>query len=181
MSAYYQPGLHVGTCVGQWLDQPQGKSPYFALKFNIEARIQGEQEIPVEQNERTVYLYLTDKALDMTAEVLAFLGYDKDSLRWLDPAKDGFFNFAGKRVDLWCKHQEYEGETKEKWSISRPFPDATPLDEKEMRRLDTLFGKSIKTKKPTANGSTTPKPEPAAAVATLPPHPAPPPDDEIPF
>lgn len=177
MSVFYQVGLHTGECVGQWLDSPQGKSPYFALKFNILARVVGEEEHRVDPGERTVYLYLTDKALDMTSDVLAHLGYDKDSIRWLDPARDGHFSFVGKRCDLWCKHEEYQGEMREKWSVSMPFADPTPLEEKELRRLDSLFGKAMKTKVPFREAALAPA---APVVAPNPPAP-PPPDDGIPF
>jgi hypothetical protein len=183
MSVFYQKGLHVGECVGQWLDSPQGKSPYFALKFNILARVEGEKEYPVESGERTVYLYLTDKALDMTTDVLTHLGYDKDTLRFLDPNREGFYNFAGKRCDLWCKHEEYNGEQKEKWSVSMPFADATPLDDKELRRLDALFGKALKTRRPFPTAPA--EPEPVAAAPSSKPvkadRPPPPTDDDLPF
>lgn len=160
MSVFYQGGLHAGECVGQWLDAPQGKSPYFALKFNILARIVNNEEHRVEPGERTVYLYLTDKAIEMASDVLAHLGYDKDNLRFLDPNKPDHYSFIGKRCDLWCKHEEYQGEMREKWSVSMPFSDPTPLDDKEMRRLDTLFGKAMKTRKPAgAAAPSPPKPE----------------------
>lgn len=182
MSTFYQKGLHVGECTGQWLDSPQGKSPYFALKFNILARVEGEKEISVDHGERTVYLYLTDKALEMTTDVLVHLGYDKDTLRFLDPNRDGFFNFAGKRADLWCKHEEYQGEMREKWSVSMPFDDPTPLDDKELRRLDALFGKSLKAKRPFPTApEATAKPAAAPSGTAVSDRPPPPIDDEIPF
>lgn len=182
MTAFYQKGLYVGECTGQWMGQSEGgkKTPYFALKFNILARVEGDREIQVEHSERSVYLYLSDAALDMTTDVLTHLGYDKESLRFLDPARDGYFNFAGKRCDLWCKIEEYNGDTKEKWQVSMPLNrDVTPIDDKELRRLDALFGKAIKTRKPSPAA-----PEPAAPVAAgAVTHQAPPPPtgDDIPF
>lgn len=184
MPVYYQTGLHSGECVGQFMDAPQGKSPYFALKFVIQKRIVNNEEHTVDQQERTVYLYLTDKALEMTSEILAHLGYDKDSLRWLDPKRDGYFNFVGKKCDLWCKHEEYQGEVREKWSISMPFAEATPLDDKELRRLDALFGKAMKGKvKPSGNGILpgVPPEQRAAAGVGRPDPTKPPTEDEIPF
>ena len=123
------------------------KTPYFALKFNVRARVENDREIPVEPGERTVYLYLSEAALDMSVDVLAFLGYDKDSLKFLNPDVDGFYNFAGKDVDLWCNLEEYQGKEKEKWSVSTPRKPVTPIEDKELRRLDSLFGKAIKARR----------------------------------
>jgi hypothetical protein len=184
MPAYYQKGLHVGECIAQWMGQSDNdkKTPYFALKFMILARVEGDREIAVEQNERSVYLYLSEKALDMTTDVLAFLGYEKDSLRFLDPAAPNYHSFAGKKCDLWCKVEEYNGDTKEKWSISMPLDrQITPIDDKELRRLDALFGKSIKGKRSPQAESTRQEPAPTAVAERQERATAPPPGDDIPF
>jgi hypothetical protein len=158
MAAYYKTGLHVGECTGQLMGQSENekKTPYIALKFNIIARVENEQEYPVDAGERTVYLYLSEKALDMSVDVLTFLGYDKDSLKYLDPAQQGFHNFAGQRCDLWCKIEEYQGKQKEKWSISTPRGPVAPIEEKELRRLDSLFGKAIRARRGPGVPETTP-------------------------
>ena len=182
MPAYYQKGLHVGKCIGQWMGQSESenKTPYFALRFIITGRVEGDSVRSVEQNERSVYLYLSDKALDMTTDVLAFLGYDKDSLRFLDPANENFHNFAGKECDLWCKVEEWNGDTREKWNISLPLDrEITPIDDKELRRLDALFGKSIKGKR--APAQAIPQEQTSTAVADRPARQAPPPGNDIPF
>jgi hypothetical protein len=149
MAAYYKTGLHVGECVGQFMGQSDNanKTPYFALKFNIRGRVENDREIPVERGERTVYLYLSEKALDMSVDVVAHLGYDKDSLKFLNPEVEGFYNFAGKEVDLWCKIEEYQGKDTEKWSVSMPRKPVTPIEDKELRRLDSLFGKAIRARR----------------------------------
>ena len=165
MAAFYKGGLYVGECTGQFTGQSDNanKTPYFALKFLIKARVENEQEHTVESSERTVYLYLSEKALPMTTEVLAFLGYDKDSLKFLNPEQQGFFNFAGQRCDLWCKVEDYQGDTKEKWSVSTPRKPVTPIDDKELRRLDSLFGKAIRSQR----GPGMPAATPAAPASSL--------------
>lgn len=149
MSAFYKTGLHVGECTCQFMGQSSSekKTPYLGLKFLIKSRVEGEREIAVESSERTVYLYLSDGALEMTIDAVAHLGYDKDSLKFLDPAQNGFFNFAGQICDLWCKVEDYKGDSKEKWSISLPRKPVEPPDEKELRRLDSLFGKAIRARR----------------------------------
>jgi hypothetical protein len=162
MGASYKSGLHVGECTGQLMGQSDNekKTPYLALRFNIVARVENEREIPVEEAERTVYLYLSEAALDMAVDVISHLGYDKDSLKFLDPAQQGFFNFAGKRCDLWCKIEEWKGQPKEKWSVSLPRGPVIPIEEKELRRLDSLFGKAIRSRR----GPGVPAVEPASST-----------------
>ena len=196
MSAFYKTGLHEGECVGQFMGQSdsENKTPYFALKFRITARVENERSCAVEESERTVYLYLSEAAMEMTSDALAHLGYDKDTLRFLNPDTPNFFNFAGKKCDLWCKVEDYRGQSKEKWSISLPRKPVTPIDEKDLRRLDDLFGKAIKTRIPTVlktqpgNGEkgngilpgVPPEQRAAAGVGRADPL-KPPTEDEIPF
>ena len=165
MSASYKGGLYVGECTGQLTGQGETgkKTPYFALKFSIVARVENEQEVACDWGERTVYLYLSEATLPFTTDILAHLGYDKDSLKYLDPNQQGFFDFTGKRCDLWCKLEEYNRSMKEKWSVSMPRPPVAPIEDKELRRLDSLFGKAIRARRgpPTAS-----QPTPAAAPAS---------------
>jgi len=167
MAAFYKEGLHVGECIGQFMGQSDNdkKTPYVALKFKIVARVENDQEYGVDPGERTIYLYLSEGALPMTTEVLAFLGFDKDSVKYLNPEQQGFFDFTGQRRDLWCKIEEYQGKSKEKWNISTPRKAATPIDDKELRRLDSLFGKAIRAQR----GPSVPAaaPAPPAATSTL--------------
>lgn len=176
MTAYYKTGLHVGECIGQFMGQSESEkqTPYFALKFKIVARVENEKECPVEAGERTVYLYLSEAALEMTIDAVTYLGFDKDSVRFLNPDTQNFYNFAGKVADLWCKIEEYKGQSKEKWSISLPRKPATPIDDKDMRRLDDLFGKAIKSRIPMAPrvqapaASAEPAPEPKSGNGVIP-------------
>ncbi len=142
----------------------EAKTPYFALKFNIVARVENEQEHACDSGERTIYLYLSEKALPMTTEVLEFLGYDKDSLKFLNPEQQGYFNFTGKRCDLWCKMEEWQGKPKEKWNISTPRKPPTPIDDKELRRLDSLFGKAIRAQRGPGIPAATPPAPPASTL-----------------
>lgn len=164
MSVSYKGGLYVGECTGQFTGQSESgkKSPYFALKFSIVARVENETEHNVDWGERTVYMYLSEAALPVTVDILSHLGYDKDSLKFLDPNQQGFFDFTGKRCDLWCKLEEYNGQMKEKWSVSTPRPPVTPIEDKELRRLDSLFGKAIRARR----GPGIPAVEPASPPAS---------------
>lgn len=188
MAAIFEKGLYLGKCISQFMGQSENdnKTPYFALRFQIMARITRENELAnTHEGERTVYLYLSDKAMDMAVEVLTFLGYQKESLRFLDPTVENHHSFVGREVDLWCKVETYQGDTKEKWSISTPREQhqAVPIEQSELRRLDAMFGKALKSKPPTkpavqqeqtrAEPEKKQRPDPSAT--------APPPDQDIPF
>lgn len=187
MGPVFEKGLYEGECIDQFMGQSQNekKTPYVALKFRIKARITEDNTLAnCPEGERCIYLYLSDGAMPIAVEVLRHLGYEKDSLRFLDPNNDGHHSFVGRTCDLWCGHEEYKGNMKEKWSVSTPREkkEVVPIEQSEMRRLDALFGKAIKEHVPTTPKAQTKaespkadkhKPNPAAT--------APPPGDDIPF
>lgn len=147
MSVYYSSGPYIGRVLEQALGESKNKgTPQLVLKFQIineVDRITGERLELREQQERWVYIYLTEKAMDMALKALKALGYRKNSLRFLDPTIEGFHNFAGTEVELYCKHEEYEGEQQERWSVNTPF-ESKPVDASSIRKLDALFGKGLK-------------------------------------
>ena len=157
MGVYYPVGAYMGRVVSQELGtSSKSGTPQLALTIRVEAELDRvtSEELPLpegEQKEVWVYLYLTEKAMDMAIKALKVLGYNKTSLKYLDPDQDGFVNFADKAVPLYCKHEEYEGEARERWQISTPR-EAKPVDPTSLKKLDALFGKGLK-ELATSNGS----------------------------
>lgn len=185
MSAFYEEGLYIGDCIGQFMGQSETRgTPYFAMRFSILARVKNEQEHNVAQKERTVYMYLSEKSMPYTIENLAYLGFEGTSVAQLDPSSPNHHSFIGKRCDLWCKIEPYEGSPQEKWSVSVPYEPkpVKAIEPKDMRRLDDLFGKSMKSRKP-ASKSAAPaaKPAPSGGGTAVADRPAPPTQDDIPF
>lgn len=137
------------------------------------------------EQQRTVYLPLTDaegqpakttdgtNLADKTLEVLKHLGLPGDRLSVLDPDHPEFFDLAGKHVELYCSHKMKEGNVFERWYINTPRAiQGKPADQKQLRRLDALFGKALKQKGKAATPATT---EPQSDGGE------PPADDDIPF
>lgn len=147
MSVYYSSGPYIGRVLEQNLGESKNKgTPQLVLKFQIineVDRITGERLELERCEERWVYLHLTEKAMDMALKSLKALGYKRSSLKYLDPNTDGFQDLAGTEVELYCKHEEYEGDMNERWSVSTPR-DTKPVDASSIRKLDALFGKGLK-------------------------------------
>lgn len=177
MSAFYDQGLHAAEITGQALGESSKGTPQFILKVKIMGNgTPSQYTAHAQQYERTVYMTLTEKTMKFVAEKLASIGFTGKGLSYLDPNKQGYHNFVGQEVALWCKHEpafDNPSEMREKWDIarqdgaSRPI-DAKPADSKKMRDLDNLFAAATKgTVKPAA-----PKPAGAAAEIT---------DQDLPF
>lgn len=69
-----------------------------------------------DRTRRTVYLPLTDNArAAFVDETLEFCGFN-GNFEAPEFSQEFYDDFA---LPLWCKHDSYRGETKEKWNISR--------------------------------------------------------------
>lgn len=147
--AYYPQGVYVGRVVRQELGASTQKgTPQFVVTFQIvDALDQFGASCGLQTSyERSVYLYLTEKAMDIALGALKVLGFNKTSLKYLDPDEAGFVDFTDKEVELYCKHEEWEGEPRERWSINTPREprESKPVDKSDLRKLDALFGKALK-------------------------------------
>ena len=128
-------------------ESEQKQTPFLALQFDVIAVYVGPEETePVVSKQRTAYLYITDKTIERFRDDLETLGFDRDSFKYLDPKTPGFFDFAGREGDMYCQHQEYNGDKSERWGVAgKPRGlSVQELDAKGIRSLDSLFGKALK-------------------------------------
>lgn len=111
------PGRYIGTLTSGAIGV-SGKQdkPAACLTFQVQDQV------------RTVYLYLTDAALPYTEPKLAALGFNGD---YENPA---FSKTEG--VSLVCKHEEYEGKVREKWDLGF-LPK--PADKSTLANLSAKF------------------------------------------
>ena len=119
--------------------------------------------------ERTITWWLPDgdeAAIDRLFAGLETLGYAGESFAQLESTTPGFFDFSQLQISCECKHQnatDGSGKVYEQWQL--PFAntnEVTPLDADQIRRLDTLFGRSMKDrfgKKPAMPGPAGPVPK----------------------
>lgn len=150
-----EAGYYTGTISECVFAEGKGGNVEVVLKFDL-----GDNTF------RTVFLYTTDAAWPYTREKLERLGWNGNT------ESPEFSN--GENVELACKHEDYQGETREKWDLAPGMKAAAPADKR--KRLEALWrakgGKTAAVTKPGA-----PKPAPSAAKTP----PAAPPDDAPPF
>lgn len=92
----------------------KNKTPALAITFTVAHRaVNGEWEPLVADQKATVYLFLSEAAWAYTEDKLKKLGFngDFDAPQW---GEDTIAN----GVALVCKHEEYEGKTRDKWELA---------------------------------------------------------------
>lgn len=144
---FYDIGVHVGEVISQGLTKANTGTPQFILRVKILGIPEGETySTHRTQYERSIYMALTEKTMQYVVPKLQQLGFTGQSISQLDPSHPHHQSFVGNQVDLWCAHEnDTKGGVREKWSISRPQSEMqiTPLDSKQVRELDSLFGKAL--------------------------------------
>lgn len=150
MSEQFGKGRYLVKAIGQGFGASKNKgTPEFTLRVVVLAQVfdNGEME-NVNQAERTIYSYITEKTAERLCEDLQRIGYDKDSFKYLNPANENFHDFNGVEFEAYCNIEQYNGQDKEKWGFAFPRDQAPkqPLEDKQVRELDALFGKHLKKK-----------------------------------
>lgn len=124
--------------------------------------------------ERSIFRAITKGTIDFVMEDLEALGFQGTSFSELDPNNGNHHSFVDQEIDVYCKHEEYQGKQQERWNISRGGGlQLEPMAKKDLATLDSLFGKKLKERnggKKAAPAKTEPATQTAAAG-----------DDEIPF
>jgi hypothetical protein len=93
--------------------------------------------------ERTYYKAITPKTIDWVLSDLKTVGFDKDSLKYLDPEVPGAVNLFGKEIDVVCDHETYNGSLRERWSIQRER-NRKKVGHHELSQLDVQFSDQLK-------------------------------------
>lgn len=178
MSTKFLQGEYVATITTWGLGESRHKkTPEFTIRFRPIGKVNPNDPegdlIQCPDDERSLYRYITQKTIDFFREDLEYLGYDKESFKYLNPDVSGAHDFSGKQINVRCDYEEFEGKTREKWKLVRGgVQELVPLEDKKVRELDALYGKSLKSLASKSNGGST-KPETAATAPTD--------DDSIPF
>lgn len=120
----------------------EGEITYIVDESEAEPRY---VELP-DPKKRTVFLYLTDAAKEITMERLASIGFngDFDNPRFSQAIQDA------DGLEVICKNETYEGKTRDRWSLPGGAGSGgiehKPVDELAKRRLKdeyaNKFGKA---------------------------------------
>lgn len=174
-------GIYKGRVTDWAITQAQTGNKQLAFKFQITGKVDeafpdGEL-IPCSPDERTIYRAITDKTFDWVIQDLEHLGYDKNGFVYIDRNHPEAHDFTGAEVTVRCKHDNYEGKTKEKWEFAwggGGGGELKAIESGEIKKLDAMFGKKWARRGKPAVAASTPKSDP---------HSAPPvnDDDQIPF
>jgi len=166
MSTYYTPGDYWGTVTKQAMGKTKTDKPQFVLSFTVLGQVDPQDETtytPADaQYERTMFRVITDKTVKYACEDIEQIGLEISSWSQLDPSSLNHVSAVGTSHKFRCNHETWEGNVNEKWSLARGGEGltVTPLDDKSMRQLDAMFGKSLKQ-------TTKPAPKPAARPAIV--------------
>jgi hypothetical protein len=147
MTTLYDPGLYRVRIENQQLGETTNGNPQFVLTFTPlgEHDLKDNTLLACPSLPRSAFMTITDNTVDFVLETLRHLGFQGTSFAQLDPSTEAFHDFKGIECDAYCKHEEYDGKTKEKWNISRGkgSVNVKPLEKKSIRALDAKFGKKL--------------------------------------
>ncbi len=150
MAVTYQNGRYLGRVTDQLLGKSSKKgTPEIQIRFAIlgivdPADPEG-QLISCPPGERTVYLYITANTHEYVVRDLQRLGFTGDSFSKIDPNVNGFCDLSGAEAEFECRSETYDGEEREKWSVARDSAlRSTPIDDKDVLKLDALYGSQLK-------------------------------------
>ena len=93
----------------------------------------------IAEAERTIYLYLSEKARPYTDAKLKALGFNGD---FESPIFDARTREEG--IDLVCRHEQYDGNTGERWELKNWKSKAKPAATDKLKRLNALWNTSNK-------------------------------------
>lgn len=156
----FETGYYMGRFKEAVLtSQGDKKTPALAMKFDIVSfKNNGTLEMLAGDQERTVFLWLSDEAWQYSEEKLKRLGFNGD----FDSPK---FTKTDDDVELQCDHEEYDGKTREKWNLA--FAGSMVVEKSTpdvVRLMNARWRQSV---------GTTPPPANTAPAAPSPPPPAP--------
>lgn len=151
--AKFNEGRYWVKATGQGIGKAGTGTAFFELGILVRGAINPSNPegdlLQCEQAERRIRMYLTEATAEFTIENLESIGFDKPSLKFLDPTTPDYHNFTDKEFEALCLHEagtgDNKGKTFEKWSVytkkeSKPLE---PVAASELSKLDALFGKQL--------------------------------------
>ena len=150
---YYDEGIHVGQVLQQGLTKATTGTFQFVLTIKVLGVADPHDSttyVPHRtQFQRSIYMAITEKTIEFVVPTLETLGYEGSTFGALDPSHPEYQSFVDKTFDFMCLHEkDQEGNLREKWSVARraKLPELKPLESREMRQLDALFGRALASK-----------------------------------
>jgi hypothetical protein len=92
---------------------------------------------------RSYYKSISPKTIDWLLSDLKAIGYDRPGLEYLDPEVPGAADLFGREIDVVCDQENYDGRTRERWSIHRERT-REKIGREGLARLDAQYGEQIR-------------------------------------
>jgi hypothetical protein len=122
-----------------------GQHPTVFIKFRLTGRYADGgvlEEYPA--SFRHYFKAVTDKTYQWVLQDLKKVGYDREKLEGFDPEAPGAPDLFSREFDVYCTHEEYEGRTKERWSVGRRPGPRKRVGRDVLADLDARFGRKKK-------------------------------------
>jgi len=136
----YQYGRYLAEIVDQGFSESEAKgTPYFYLQIKVLARLGADgqpEECP--QYERTYRQYLANEiGVGVLKGDLRSLGVEISDLTRLDHGASDAITLVGKKIEVACEIDHYQGKPIERWRIPR---SRNKLGTNAIRALQDQFG-----------------------------------------
>ena len=129
-------GVYQGMITEHGLSETSTGKPQIWLRIEVKVNESDPKE------SRKVYWVLTDKTIDFIADKLVRIGFHHSSFGAL---ANGDADLRGKVYDWYCRHDTWNGETRERWDLAREDTGHwSTRDEQAIRDLDARFAASLK-------------------------------------
>lgn len=122
---HYEKGVYRAKVKSQTIGESKSGSPQWLCRFEILGKVQNGHLGECENYERTLYCSLTEKGIPFLLEDVRRLcevggvEFVLPRFECLDERTEGFLDLRGVEFNAYCKHEEYKGATKERWSIAK--------------------------------------------------------------
>ncbi len=129
------PGMYYAKAIQWGTAKSEKGSEYIFIEWDVTHRADGESwsDLPTPER-RTMFLYLTENAWPITKDKLSALGFNGDFGDGMDfsaEAKDGF--------QVECRHETYNGKTRDKWDIPGKGIQHRAADNATVRKLNAMW------------------------------------------
>src|SRR5262245_48342467 len=153
MGITYTKGRYRAMILEQGFTESSVKAtPAFYLQLKILKRYGANGELEAcQEYERTYLQYLANETgINILRGHLRAIGVSITDLAQLDPEAPGGLRLAGKEIDAECEIETYNGQQRERWSIS----SRKKMNLDAVRALNDRFGHLLR------NGEAAPQPAP---------------------
>jgi hypothetical protein len=161
MGTYYDPAEYWCEIVDHGLSEAKTGTHQIFVKFKVLGRVNASDPDQFDadelQYERTMYQAITAATVEFVLDKLEAIGFTGAAWSEFDRTNPDSQNLVGNSIKMYCKHETYNGELKERWDIAR---GGNRMDSEATSKLDSLFGKELRARTQSKPKQATPAPPP---------------------